>query len=157
MSAKSFSFGVFGQGDGSQSAPLEGDLPSTLRSRLSSNVSTAFSRLLRASRLSLVRALGYEICSAIRRMKYLPQIASWPRCIEVALLCPSCRESGDRFCYTRIADCTRQIEELRKQNPWMTWADMALIVETWKRATDTVCCSHGSDKPNTRSKALSSA
>jgi hypothetical protein len=94
--------------------------------------------------VSLGRVLIFEFRSFYQRMKFARERLAAPRRIELALLCQSCAVLGDRCCYRNIGLCTHHMQELRSVYPWIGWAEMALLVETWRLALDTACCNQGS-------------
>jgi hypothetical protein len=100
--------------------------------------------------LSSIRSLVSELLSEIRRWHqrnaYERRTFAPPARISLAVNCPSCKAQGERFCYTSVSNCTRHIEDLQRRYPWIGWAEISLIVETWRAANDMPSCSCDSAK-----------
>ena len=102
--------------------------------------------LLGPSAPSVVQVFLWEIRSLVQRMRFARERLSAPRQIDLDLLCQQCAVSGDRYCYENVSRCSVHIEKLRSACPWIGWADMALLVQTWSAALDRACCKLDSAK-----------
>jgi hypothetical protein len=87
------------------------------------------------------RVLLLETRSFCQRIRFARERLAQREHNGLDLVCQTCAAGGSLWCYENVARCMQYMQALRRTCPWVGWAEMALIAETWRRALDTACCS----------------